>query len=725
MSVETASARAEFPSRRNPNIGRLFDCQTVAIVGASTSNIYAMGLINRVQGGANTRLIGVNPNRTEVAGIPCVHSISELPLGVDAAFVAIGASQVPEVLLECHAAGIDAAVVVAAGFGESQLESDRDRQRELAEIGASTGMAICGPSCLGIANVVDGHYIFGSTASGPIAKGRIGLISQSGGTVSALVRAATRRRLGFSHLVSCGTEASLDACDYLEFLLADERTDVICLFLERLSDSERFIHLARTAAELGKALFCIKIGRSAQGARAAIGHTGALTGSDSFYEALFAETGVRRAWAVEQMMDEVSLLAQSDRSHWPTGNRVGIVTVSGGTGTILADLCSVHGLAVPALDAADTEALSERFPGRIRVENPIDVSAQLQRERPEAWSGSVRTLAEAEAIDVVLVADLHPQSSDRITILDDVRAATGTPVALTPVSDGFDLLDEAAREQAQSRRLPVLGGGESAVRALGAATKIEAGRTRLLARGGAWVAGTPTTSAPPSLTAPEATRNEVMLRSRLAAAGLMIPHEELFADAAALAAGIERFSFPVAVKVCDARVVHKAAAGMMVLGAGDPGSATAAAEDLWGRFASRFDGEAPEGVLVQEMVAAGVYELYVSTLRESDGRPLVTVGQGGSAVEVAREVVRRLAPVSRSEAQAMLGELGSFSLLRNVDVTAAAQAVALISDCALWLGRDVTLLEFNPLIVMEDGAGVFAVDTVIDCRRPGEEDTHG
>jgi acyl-CoA synthetase (NDP forming) len=272
--------------------------------------------------------------------------------------------------------------------------------------------------------------------------------------------------------------------------------------------------------------------------------------------------------------------------------------------------------------------------------------------------------------------------------------------------------------------LPLLTGGEPAVRALSAAAGVALARRRTRDRAEQWWSGEAIAMAglDGPVSAEEAmiwAGDEVALRRFLSAAGLSVPNEFLYDGPSAMELDTKSFTFPVAVKVADQRIVHKAAAGLMRLGVENREAAVRAGDEIWHRFVLGHEGDSPTGLVVQEMVAGGCYEMYVATLCEAGERPVVTVGKGGYSVESAADVSRRLAPVSLGDARGMLAELRTGHQLRDLDVDAAANAIVAIANAALLLRKGVRMMEFNPIIVRPKGQGAFLVDTVIDPLIPG------
>jgi acyl-CoA synthetase (NDP forming) len=362
-------------------LSRLFRPASIAIVGASqdTTSLSGRPLDILLQHRYNGRLYPVNPNRSEVAGLPTWPSIKAVPEAVDLVVVAVRASLVPDVLRECADAGARHAVIFTSGFAEEDA-AGRRAQDELAALSRTSGMRILGPNAEGFFNVHDGIPVsFSPTIDykrglARLQPGNVAVVSQSGGLGFALFNWAQRVGLGASHVVTTGNEADLEALDVASFLLEDANTDVVAMLIEGFRDPEKLGPVARRAAELQKFLVVAKLGRSDAGGRGAWAHTAHDAGDDSAYQEEFARWGVVQAEDEEDLLDIA--FALSRRTIIP-GQRIGIITSSGGAGVWLADTCEAAGLSVPELRPETQERLRALIPSYGSPRNPVDVTAQI------------------------------------------------------------------------------------------------------------------------------------------------------------------------------------------------------------------------------------------------------------------------------------------------------------------------------------------------------------
>jgi len=352
----------------------LLNPKSIAVVGASGdfSRFTGRTLKYLLKHGYPGKIYPVNPKYEELAGLPCYPRISELPEAIDTAFIQIPSAGVVEVIKECIGQGVRTAIIHTAGLGESG-EKGKGRQREIKRLAEERGMRICGPNSAGIVNVI------GKVALTPVVAleldeltpGKIGLVSQSGGMTGAFLTRAEGRKIGFSAIISTGNEVDLEASDYIEFFLEDPQTKVIAVFLEGFRNISRFLQVADLALERGKPIVVLKIGRTQVGAKAAASHTGALTGSDEVYNAVFKQRGITRVYAQEDLIEVASLFSKSSPARGP---RIGIVTTTGGGAMHLADECAFLGMEFPNPSPETIAEASRGLPTFASLSNPLDVT---------------------------------------------------------------------------------------------------------------------------------------------------------------------------------------------------------------------------------------------------------------------------------------------------------------------------------------------------------------
>ena len=395
-----------------PNLDALFRPRSIALVGASPDKTIIRGRIVEAVTlyGFDGPLYAVSRSHEEIRGIPCYRSIETLPGPVDLAIVTIPAEHVAASLRACGRIGVKAAVVISSGFGEERGEAGAERQREIAGIAREFDMAVLGPNAEGFLNarmplaatfspaVV--HVENGLRPEASRARG-IAVVSQSGGVGFSFFHRGRPKALDFSFVVSMGNEAGLDAMDVAGYLVEDEETAVVLAFLEGVRAPEKLLRVATRAAGLGKPLVVAKVGRSEAAAAAAASHTASLAGSARAYDAVFRRYGILPGEDQDHMVDVAAGFAFFS-GRLPRGTRVGILTPSGGAGAWLADVCALHGLTTPPLDAEIRAALDRMLPAYGASRNPVDVTAQVIFTL--GYSPALELMARAPGIDAVLVA---------------------------------------------------------------------------------------------------------------------------------------------------------------------------------------------------------------------------------------------------------------------------------------------------------------------------------
>jgi acetyltransferase len=627
---------------------------------------------------------GVNPGRSEVLGLPCVASVAELPEVPELALLLVGHMRVEHAFEEAAAAGIRAFVL--PGLGSEAGADGPPVARRIGARAAEIGAAIVGPNCMGVA-VPAGPSTWMGTIPDDFAPGRVAVVTQSGSIGEALT--VLGGRVGFRCVVSSGAELARDAADFLAFLAHDDETGAIGLFLEAVRRPAAFAGALALCSEAGKPVVCLKVGRSAAGARAALAHTGALVGSERAFSALLRAYG---ALEVEDFPELVETLEVLGRGRRALGARAGSISESGGEGALLADHAEAAKLALSPLPEELAAALRREFPNFLLPGNPLDAWAIDEPER--VYPRSLELMARSGAFDV-LIAQIDLGRSRGVAeqewcamivrALADAVQGTGVFPAVVTVHTGDPPPDVLV--YAHERDVPLLRGPRNAARALAAVARWQPRRPSGGGpRGAVDLGGLLDQTGP----LPEFESGLVLERYGVR----VTPRRRAGSPQEAVAAALE-LGFPVAVKLD--RIAHKSLAGGVALGLTSPESVAAAAERLGGP------------VLVAVQVDAG-REIFCGMTRDPDYGPVLAVGPGGRAVELSRPAVS-LAPLDHASARELVAEAG---------LEPAAEAVA---DTLVALGRlaleqeQIAAVDVNPLIVSDDGA--IAVDALVVVGQGG------
>jgi len=426
------------------DLNPLLKPKTIAVVGASEKFGAGSLVIENLRTlGFRGEIVPVNPRYKELFGYPCYPSLAGVPaeVKIDCVAVLLGNAQVNPVLEEAGRRGIRGAWAFASGFAETGGEGEK-LQAELKRICNENGIHFCGPNCVGYANLPDGVGTYSAPISPTLRKGGVSAVAQSGSVILAL--ANSNRGIGFNFLISSGNEAVVDLADYLEYLMEDERTEVVIAFIESIRRPKAFIRACTRAAELGKPIIALKVGRSEIARQVALSHTGALTGADGIQEALFKKLGVVRVDDLDELLETAEIFARC-RSRLPKGNGVGAIAVSGGEIGLISDLAEGLSFRFAPLSPEGGRELRRRLPPFTAIGNPLD--GWGSGDLVETYPACLEILAREEDADLILVSQDSPpgMAEKQISQYADVAraavraAASGKPVvALSHVSGGLD-----------------------------------------------------------------------------------------------------------------------------------------------------------------------------------------------------------------------------------------------------------------------------------------------
>jgi len=385
------------------SIGSLLNPKSVAIIGASEDPSKLSGLLipNLLRGGFKGKIYPVNPRRDSILGFTCYRNVKEIPDEVDAAVIAVPQPIVPQCIEECAEKRVKVAVVVSAGFGETG-EAGKKLEQDMIRLARKADMRICGPNCEGCISMTYGVRLSTMIPLNPKA-GDIAVITQSGGIGEFIISALWNRGIGISHWISTGNEADLTLSDYLEFLVHDEHTRVIVIFVEGIRNGMKFKKVARMAMEQEKPIVALKVGKSEKGKITALSHTGALSGVDEVYDAVFKQFGVVRVNYLEDL-----IVAASAFSWQPPlkGNRICVISLSGGMACLWADNLSEAGLELPNFSDNTIAELKKLLPSTAVIKNPLDLTAVAFFENIERLDDFLSLLAEEGDAILLYIPDL-------------------------------------------------------------------------------------------------------------------------------------------------------------------------------------------------------------------------------------------------------------------------------------------------------------------------------
>jgi len=713
---------------RTDDTARAIEClvrpRSIAIVGASDdfTKIGGRPIKYLLKHGYRGKIIPVNPKYKEIAGLPCYPRVSDVPGDVDQAILIVANHLIFDILDECAAKGVKAATIFSAGYAEAG-EEGKAAQLRLRDFARERGIRLCGPNCLGVVNINDGIFasfsLVGERAS--LLPGKIGLISQSGSIAGSLVSGAQDRGIGFAYFAASGNEADLEVSDFIRYMIKDPAVSIIAAVIEGFRDGAKFKEVAEEALAAQKPLVVLKVGRYAKGRAASASHTAALAGSTEAQRAVFKQKGVIGVSDIDELLDVVLILSSCPV---PAGDGLGLLTPSGGTAVLAADMGEELGVNFPDLSERTQVALKKAVPLTSTL-NPCDFTAQ-QINDPSILKFALNLFFEDANIDMVVFA-IPAIPPPEMRILENTLEAlqdnpNKKPLALlassTQINDPFF----APFKQAG---IPVYNSIErclKAMRALGEFGNILRRQQQLQAPA-AWPVKVTVNSKAVSelLAGKQGALTEYESKRLLALYGIPVTREALATteqEAVAIAQGM---GYPVALKVQSQQILHKTEANAIRLGLGSEAELLQAYRDLMAQMAARPVAVEIQGILVQEMVKGGT-EVIVGTSLDSQFGPQVLFGLGGIFVEVLQDTSLRIAPLSKLDAKDMLGEIRGVKILQGVRGRAPADSAAIedvilrLSQLAVDLQDRIAEIDINPLVVLEQGKGARAVDARIILR---------
>ncbi|MGI6637906.1 MAG: acetate--CoA ligase family protein [Desulfobulbus sp.] len=677
---------------------KLFSPQSVAVIGASKvkGKVGHSTLHNLVQAGFSGPIVPVNPQGGEILGLKVYSHLADYPYTIDLALITVPAEKTLDAVQDAIAKKVRAVVVVASGFKESG-PSGAQLEEELVALCAKGGVRLLGPNCLGLINT---HLQLNASFSRRMPQlGKLAVFSQSGALCTAMMDEADSRRLGVSVSVSIGNKADITEVDILSYLARDEATKVITGYLEDITDGDQFVKSAEEASKQ-KPVVILKAGITEAGARAASHHTGVATGQDTAYGAAFKRAGICRADTFEALFDYATALALQPP---PQGDRVFILTNSGGTGTVAADAVEKADMLVPQLSEDLRAELTRILPVRGYINNPTDVSAGAT---PQQYVDALKAVQANPDIDAVLVV-LAPQYINEPAAT--VRAIAANLDGVTPVLASFLGSREGmpTRAELAEAGLPFYPSPERAVGALKAMHEYGVWRRRPARH----VVRFPVNRRRVERIITHWQRSghsrldEVRSKSILKSYGFRIMSGRLTSSPEEAIEIAQFIGYPVAMKVVSPHIVRKSDLGGVRLNIGSSEEVADAFDLMMLRLRKHAPNALIEGVYVEKMAEKGL-EVIIGMTRDPQFGPMLMFGLGGIFVEVMKDVTFHLAPITEGEAVQMLKSTRSYELLegkrgtKEVDIAAIAVALQRISQLTTDFPQIVEL-DINPLIIGE------------------------
>lgn len=694
--------------------------QSIAVIGASEKAGVGKAIFSNIINGYKGKIYPVTPSNPTVSGLRAYKSVLDIPQNIDLAVIATPNRIVPAVMEEVGRKNIKGAIIVSAGFKEVDQQGAL-LENEVAAIGKKYGIRIIGPNCLGIMSLSKQSMMNATFLKITPEYGNIALVSQSGAICAATVEDAMAQGIGFSKVISMGNKVDMDENDILELLSEDLETTVIVMYLEDVHDGRRFMEIAKKiTGENKKPIVVLKAGKTPEGAKAAISHTGALMGADEVYDALFIQSGVIR---VDTMQSLFELATAFSKQPIPS-TKAGIVIVSnaGGPAIISTDECSKYGLKMADVSSLK-EDLTKVIPSHGSTRNPIDLVGDADSGRFERVLSKVLPASNVGAVVTMCTPSATLDYNELAKTIVKTSKGTGKTVlaALMGLAEGTEnkqILSEGG--------IPHFMYAEPAIKTLEAMNRFgdwlerpkdrpkhfpvdqekvktvfynvrKAGRINLLEEEGYEV---------------------------LAAYGFPTPKNILVTSEEQCIRAANEIGYPVVLKIASPDIIHKSDAGGVKVGLNNNDEVQRAFRSII-ENARKYRTDAKiQGILVQEMVQSGK-EIILGSKKDPLFGSLIMFGLGGIYVEVLKDVIFRLAPVGQEEATRMVESIKTVKLLKGVRGEKPSDLQSIIDNLQR-LSQLVTefpeIEEFdmNPLLVFEEGKGACAVDVRMTLSKAGQ-----
>ena len=688
----------------------LFSPSSIAVVGASADPERVSGLpIKYLQDhGYAGDIYPVNPNHETVAGLPCYPDVGSIPEVPDLVLVIVPGVLVVEVVEESLERGVENVLIVSSGFSETGTEEGTAAEERIAALAADHGATVVGPNSQG---VIEFHDRVAASFTPALRRpellaGEVSFVTQSGAFGGALTTMLQDEGVGLSKWIATGNEAATGALDVLAFLAGDERTGVVAGYVEGFDDGRKLIDLKRTDAGIDLPVVLLKVGRSERGRSAAASHTGTVASAHEVYEAVFRETGVMAVDDVDLFVDlagAVSLLGTLP------GDRLGVVTTSGGAGVHIADVADEEGLDLPSLEAGTGDLIREYIPEFGSALNPVDLTGQVVNSK-EAFSECLRALFEDDGISTIILQITNASGESAEEYAERVVEVAGgydKPLLLC-WTGGVE--KTSGLETYRDAGIPVFENPARCVRAVAAMSRFAGSKPRLRA---ARDLPARTPESDPDTEEVPSVLTETDAKALLAEYGVDVPDEVLVTDPRDIARA-EAVGFPAVAKLVAPDLPHRDRVGGVRTDIEDRDTLETACRDLF-ELAEELDVD-PTGVSVQEQVP-GTTELALGIHVDPDFGPVCMLGRGGVDIEETRDVTFRTIPVAPEQAASMIGEFDLPTALDAVQREAVGDAVVSLSELYLenpWIRE----ADVNPILVTPDGA------TAVDALFVGLDGTN-
>jgi acetate---CoA ligase (ADP-forming) len=699
------------------NLHKIFYPESVAVVGATkTKGTVPYDILeNILKADIDAAVYPVSPREKHIAGVRAYKYVLDIDDQVDLAIIVFPSAVAHMALEQCGQKGIKSVIIISAGYKEIG-EKGLEREKQILEIARKYDISFIGPNCLGVINTDPLVRLNASFARQMPEEGNIGFLSQSGALCTAVLDYARAKHIGFSKFISFGNKADISEVDLMYYLMKDEKTKVILMYLEEVTDGRALMKAAKDIiVESGKPVLILKSGRTDEGASAAASHTGSLAGSDEICDAAFEQAGIIRCDNIEEMFNNAIAFAYQPP---PASNRVAIITNAGGPGVLTTDAAIREGLQLARFSEETTRLFKRHLPSTANIKNPVDVIGDARADRYDAaLKGSMND----PSVDGVFVI-LTPQSMTNIEEIADevVKVARESSKPLytsfmgeADVAGGVDIL---LRNRIPHYILP-----ESMCKSFASVHRFHHHIISLHA-------------APVKMNEYDREKVTGIIQRHLAEnrkflaedkAGEILKIYGLPVQDGGLASSrdeavkiAEKLGYPVVLKIMSEGLTHKSDIGGVKLNLKSPEEVGQTYDELISGMQGKISEKDIHGVWVTPMASGDFEEIILGLKRDPSFGPVVMFGLGGVFVEILKDVSFRVAPLTEQDAEEMIRKIKAFPLLAGARGR-APRDIESIRDCLFRISQlavdhpEISELDINPLMVGATGNGSVVADAKI------------
>jgi len=693
------------------SIESFFCPSSVAVIGASRNKekVGYTVLDSIISGGYKGKVFPINPKTDEIFNRKCYKSILEVPQDIDLVVIVIPSKFVLQLLDQCAKKNVKTAVIITAGFKETGPEG-AVLETKVAEKAREYGIRVIGPNCLG---VIDTNCMLNATFFPTLPdRGSVSFISQSGALGTAALDKAKFVGLGISKFVSMGNKADVSENDLIQYMTDDDRCNVITAYLEGVKNGRKFMDICQKASKK-KPVVIIKSGNTNAGARAVSSHTGTLAGSAKAYDAAFKQSGIIRAVTIKDLFNYANTLANQPL---PKGKKVAMITNAGGPGIMATDAFEENDISLAKLEKSTIEKLKKILPAAANFYNPVDVLGDALTDR---YKSTLEIVLDDKNVDAVLIL-LTPQSMTETyetaeAIVEVFRDNNTRKVPIVTCFMGGLAVKEAI-DYLNRNQIPNFEVPEEAVKSI-----------KVMMDYYDWITKEATHSQKFAADVDkvkkifEKCRNEGRLelgemeaRGILEAYNVMIPKAVVVNDIAKAKEIAKEIGYPLVLKIVSPDILHKTDVGGIKVGINNEKELEDGFEDMLCNVKKYMPDADIKGISIQEMIESKK-ETIIGVSKDTQFGPMIMFGLGGIYVEVLKDVSFRIAPISREDAEEMIGEIKAINLLKGArgekpsDIDSIIEVLLKVSQLVTDF-PEITEMDINPLFVKEEGKGAIAGD---------------